>query len=164
MEKNWRFRFLVVLMIAIVTLATACATAKEETVNPVEEESSSEVQGQDETEEPSKDEQDDAEEPTDTNEQVTDEEPTKVEPGTNNESAAGDDEDANVQTVKGTFGGLADPHTFELKTNEVPEGVMAFQFYDEEMGAKLADMEDGQELTVVYTTNEHGQNLAQSIK
>ncbi|KAA9029962.1 hypothetical protein [Niallia endozanthoxylica] len=164
MKKNWRFVFLALLIMAIMTMAAACAPAKEETANPADEESSGEVQETGETEEPGKDEQDDSEEPTDTDEQVTDEEPTEVEPGTDNESVGGDDEDANVQTVKGTFGGLADPHTFELKTNEVPEGVMAFQFYDEEMGAKLADMEDGQELTVVYTTNEHGQNLAESIK
>jgi len=170
MKKNWRFLFLAVLITAIMTLAAACAPAEEETVNPADEESSSEVQDSGETEDPGKDEQDeqaeqaDAEKPTDTDEQITDEEPADVEPGTDNESVGGNDEDANAQTVKGTFGGLADPHTFELKTNEVPEGVMAFQFYDEEIGAKLADMNDGQELTVVYTTNEHGQNLAESIK
>ncbi|WP_394238336.1 hypothetical protein [Niallia oryzisoli] len=167
MKKILRLGFLAMLIMAIMTLAAACAPAEKETVDPADEEVQGEVQEPSDTDEPSTDGQakDDADEPTDTDKPATNEEPAEVkEPAAGNEPVGGDEEDANEQTVKGTFGGLADPHTFELKTNEVPEGVMAFQFYDEEIGAKLANMEEGQELTVVYTTNEHGQNLVKSIK
>ncbi|WP_338449756.1 hypothetical protein R4Z09_27005 [Niallia oryzisoli] len=178
MKKNWKFRFLAVLVMAIMTLAVACAPTKEESVDTkkeVTEDVQEPASGTDEqtkkedtpkVEEPADTEDPGAEEePTESEDPGTEAEPTESEdPGTVEEPAGGDEQAADVQTVKGTFGGLADPHTFELKTNAVPEGVMAFQFYDEEIGAKLDAMEEGKELTVVYKTNEYGQNLVESIE
>lgn len=170
MKKKWKFRLLAVLVMAIMTLAVACAPTKEESVD-TKKEVTEDVQEPVNTAESGTDKQtnnDDAskvEEPADTENPGAEEEPTKSEdPGTVEEPAGGDEQASDVKTVKGTFGGLADPHTFELKTNAVPEGVMAFQFYDEEIGAKLDAMEEGTELTVVYKTNEYGQNLVESIE
>ena len=69
-----------------------------------------------------------------------------------------------LKTVTGKFAGLADPHTFEMTTDETEEGYMVFQFQDEEMLAVLENMQPDQEITVTYQTNEYGQNVAESIK
>ncbi|WP_071392977.1 hypothetical protein [Bacillus tuaregi] len=152
--KKMRFGFLALLIMVIMAFASACGTTEEEAVDPGDE-NVTDVQDEQTT----NDDSEDVEEP------VVDEEPTETEgSGEGEDPVVGDEESTDALTVKGTFGGLADPHTFELQTDAAAEGVMAFQFYDEEIGEKLADMKDGQELTVIYKTNEHGQNLVESIE
>jgi len=72
-----------------------------------------------------------------------------------------------VKTDTGRYVGLADNNFFEVKISGVPDNIAARVFMiSDKIRTKFEnlDLQEGQEIKIKYTPNEHGQNVVEDIE